>query len=84
MGGGELGKQHSEEELIRSYFVVVWETKDDDTIDEDGKAERVFEKDNNFSFKYPKLKVSLDRKGQMCSLGRGVRAAPKLLSFLTP
>lgn len=82
MGGGELGKQHSEEEL-RSYFAVVWETKDDDTVDEDGKAKRVFEKDNKFSFKYPKLEVSLDRQGQVCSLRRGVRAAPKLFSFLT-
>lgn len=84
MGGGELGKQHSEEELRRSYFDVVWEAKDGDTIDEDGKAERVFEKDNKFSFKYPKLEVLLDRQGQVCSLGRGVRAAPKPLFFLTP
>lgn len=53
-----MGKQHSEEELRRSYFVVVWETKDGDTIDEDRKAERVFEKDNKFSFKYLKLEVS--------------------------
>lgn len=58
MGGGELEKKHSEEELRRSSFVVVWETKDGDTIDEDGKAERVFEKDNKFSFKYLKLEVS--------------------------
>lgn len=51
-----------------------------------GRQRRLLGKDSKFGFKYPTLEVSLRQAGAgvQQAMGRGVRAAPKPLTFLTP